>query len=1071
MLSKTYIHILRTPLKDGSTQFPWIFSAFVLLLLATCNVTYGQLDVLIRNHVPEAWQAESVNWARDIQPANKIDDSIDNSDQDQVDVIINYRRCIDDADLASLAAIGGVNRVQMRSRYISSVFMRAMTKREIRQLAASTDVAFIEKQNIYELQLATSLQSIAVTPGPSSPQTAAEQFPLIDGTGVNIAIIDSGVDDGVHGSLPLARFVAGYNAITKTVQNPDDVLGHGTHVASIALGQASGAVSRGVAPGAGLIDVKVTDTPTFLSPALCDALETVYQNRSLWNVGVINMSLTTSSSDTGIEALNQLVDLAESMGIVVVAAAGNYGPANTGIGSPGAATRAITVAAVDTMNTAVRGDDQAACFTNIGPRASDSDSDTMDELKPELAAPGAHVVSNQPICQGVTGILAARFNTPNGSIRRSGSSMAAPHVAGAAALILQARPGINPASLKALLIATATPIGVPSNPMVDPIWNDASGWGEINVFSALNAAGATDLTFPSHPANPGWLSPDISTAAPPKVGVPNFIIVKIRNKGSVQAVGARIHFGIHVYSVATPTFHDIGTLTVTIPPGTSTHSFPWTPLASNHQCAKVEIGYGPDTDYSNNTANRNLSVQASPVFFTIQNTLTEESAVVRLVAAMGTNTLGGTNWAFELEPRQIRLSANDCPAQARAELFPGAGTRPGERQTLHVAAIIDTPFGPQLVGGVTIEAINPEAPQIVSQPADLTAECGGSAILSVRATGAPEPQYQWRRDGADLEGATRPDLELSALNPDLAGTYSVVISNRAGTVTSRSARLVVSDSGPPRLSVTLVNREVQLNWGRSCGAYNLEEAATLSSPIPWLPFSGFTKFAGDRFLATLTPSGGARFFRLRRVDPGQIPETMAAPGLTFLETRLTEPPQAVGATQIEEVPWVELEGALTDAREATLRALALDNPAFRQLLGARFAFVSADQEETAKGEGNSPIIRLTYFSHERNSAVQAIMIGDAFSDLVRRPDLEPPAGADEIQEALDLARADDRLRGRVTGLIGDGMVLTIESQAEPGFGKRVLYVTFSKNDHEELPIYSAVVDLTTPSVIRVITHQ
>ncbi|MCP4630349.1 MAG: S8 family serine peptidase, partial [bacterium] len=555
----------------------------------------------------------------------------------------------------------------------------------------------------------------------------------------------------------------------------------------------------GVAPGAGLIDVRVIDSAsnscavTATWGRMVDALQKIYDNRNKWNVQVVNMSLQNCNAagfvpSGGLDAFSQLVDLAESVGIVVVAAASNNGPSNNGLPTPAAATRAITVAASQTLNTVNRADDNMAGFSSRGPRDSDNDSDQIDELKPEVTAPGAdlpsddvfdndafdadasawtrttaqvasgtnvtiNVTSSADIAAGelidlhnrwtgatreivqVTtsagaggtsftatttmthpsntgvweqrGILAARHNTTNQAARMAGTSMAAPHVAGLAALIMQARPGINIASVKDLVISTAElPTGTPASlPAVDPTWNDRWGWGLVSASEALDVTQDTDLMFPSHPPSPIWLSPDITTTKL-TIGKPATVTAKIRNKGPTAATGVRVHFGVHVFSASTTTFYDLGTKIVNIPvnpSGSTDVPIKWTPKNVGHQCFKVEIGYGPDTDYSNNKAQRNIVVShKTAALFKVKNTLIEELSRIHFVTDLENP---GTGWDYRIEPPEVYLSADDPAVEIAVELIPPPDAGPDAQQMLHVAAVIDTESGPHTLGGVSVQVV------------------------------------------------------------------------------------------------------------------------------------------------------------------------------------------------------------------------------------------------------------------------------------------------------------------------------------------------------------------------------
>lgn len=234
----------------------------------------------------------------------------------------------------------------------------------------------------------------------------------LDGTGVTVAVLDSGVDTD-HPDL--AGVVVEEKDFTGS-PSVDDRHGHGTHVASIVAG--SGAASdgsrRGVAPGAKILSGKVLDDAgSGLESWVLDGMEWA----AAAGADVVNMSLGGPSTD-GTDPLSQGLDaLTEQTGVLFVVSAGNSGQAGEfTIGSPGTATRALTVGAVDR-------DESLAPFSSRGPRWGDL------AVKPDITAPGV-------------GIRAARaegteLGPPDGEhyTALSGTSMAAPHVAGAAAIL------------------------------------------------------------------------------------------------------------------------------------------------------------------------------------------------------------------------------------------------------------------------------------------------------------------------------------------------------------------------------------------------------------------------------------------------------------------------------------------------------------------------------------------------------------------------------------------------------------------------------------------------------------
>ncbi|MEV4312151.1 S8 family peptidase [Actinocrispum sp. NPDC049592] len=253
------------------------------------------------------------------------------------------------------------------------------------------------------------------------------------GTGVTVAVLDTGVDSS-HPDL--ATQVVGERNFSGSKDTLDHY-GHGTHVASIVAGTGakSGGKYRGVAPGARILDVKVLgDNGSGADSGIIEGMQWAAEQ----GADVVNMSLGTFDSpevDPVEEAVNTL---SAKYGTLFVIAAGNSGPGAGTIGSPGSADAALTVGAVDR-------DNQIAEFSARGPREGGG------MIKPDLTAPGVGIVAarhadgriGEPVGEGYT--------------RLSGTSMATPHVAGAAALLAQQHPELTGEQLKALLAGASTP--------------------------------------------------------------------------------------------------------------------------------------------------------------------------------------------------------------------------------------------------------------------------------------------------------------------------------------------------------------------------------------------------------------------------------------------------------------------------------------------------------------------------------------------------------------------------------------------------------------------------------------
>jgi serine protease AprX len=325
----------------------------------------------------------------------------------------------------------------------------------------------------------------------------------VDGSGVGVATIDSGVNawhpDLEGRVLHFADFVGG---------EPDayDDYGHGTHVAGIIAGNGRAALTdaRGIAPGAHLVVLKALDAKGvgFTSNVIA-AIDYAIANRVAFNIRVINLSVAAGVYESyWTDPLTLAARRAVDAGIVVVAAAGNRGlgangqPEYGGIASPANAPWVLTVGATNEMGTAARTDDQVAAFSSRGPSAIDH------VTKPDLVAPGVAITSTtdpgstlyQANARARTGGSAAGGERPY--LRLTGTSMAAPIVTGAVALMLQANPALTPNAVKAILHYTAEVRGG-----VDHL---TQGAGFLNARGAVELARAFsgDRSAVDQPADP-----------------------------------------------------------------------------------------------------------------------------------------------------------------------------------------------------------------------------------------------------------------------------------------------------------------------------------------------------------------------------------------------------------------------------------------------------------------------------------------------------------------------------------------------------------------------------------------
>ena len=365
-----------------------------------------------------------------------------------------------------------------------------------------------------------------------------------DGSGVVIAVLDSGVDnehfslddfsdnnndnENDPDDLQDPKWLAGCDATSWNSQecndgefDPDDGNGHGTHVAGIALGTGdSSRVHQGYAPGAYLVDVKVmTDSGGSQGGdegPIIKGLQWVLQNvdtdwgnnDSSEGIDIITMSFGSGSSpvggndqgDDGNNSAARLVNNCAEAGIVPIAAIGNDG--SNRVTSVGAADASITVGAIDDKNTIQRNDDDIADYSNSGPRVDDNDENKWDELKPDVVAPGSGITSAQHATSSST-IPGQDESTlaDDGYVAMDGTSMSTPAVAGLAAIILQIDDDLEPQEVKDLLRNNSEVRGSPSMPSVSDKWNEDYGFGIIDGNLILQALLGDDTGGGGDPGN------------------------------------------------------------------------------------------------------------------------------------------------------------------------------------------------------------------------------------------------------------------------------------------------------------------------------------------------------------------------------------------------------------------------------------------------------------------------------------------------------------------------------------------------------------------------------------------
>ena len=374
-------------------------------------------------------------------------------------------------EVSSEAASRGSQAHSIRRRFASISGVAAdLTGAEIVKLAAHPGILAITQDAPVQLaDLGTPYTNGQLWPYASG---VAKFWPLANAGALQaptIAVVDSGVD------ATRADFGSRVEPVTVTQQQPNspgDGRGHGTFVASIAAGEADGYV--GAAPNAHIVSLDVMDDEGMaLTSDVIAAADWIYEHKDSDGIRVANFSLHgTVASSFQYDPVDKAVEKLWLSGIVVVAAAGNYAVDGQPSGvrfAPANDPFVITVVATDLLDTRSTSDDVAAPWSAYGY--------TLDGFaKPDIGAPGRYMVGAVPDGSTLAQEHPDRIVAP-GYMQLSGTSFAAPVVAGAAAYLLAVHPSWTPAQVKGALMSSA---GAMSNAQPG-----SAGAGALNTVGAV----------------------------------------------------------------------------------------------------------------------------------------------------------------------------------------------------------------------------------------------------------------------------------------------------------------------------------------------------------------------------------------------------------------------------------------------------------------------------------------------------------------------------------------------------------------------------------------------------------
>ncbi len=447
---------------------------------------------------------------------------------------ISYSRPLIDSDIVSLNNIGIEIRFNIPA--IDSVLVGYATPEQQQLISELPGVVMVEP---YErLQFYGDVQTPNIKARNSSEYPVGAWDLNVTGKGVNVAVVDTGIDNE-HPGLE-GKFVAGFDAVCSDDPlcvasfqpddgsfDPDDMNQHGTACSGMAtstgiMPDGSDSNFTGSAPDAKLVDVRIGTAlgagpfetyileQEFYESAM-NGLQWVIDNKDAewagvenesFGIDIISLSWGITSHENGgsdgSDMHSRILDEATEAGVVVSVAAGNSGSDNDGLSGMGSSSLSITVGATNDKNTIDREDDEIASYSSRGPRRDNGDDYPYDEMKPDVSASGTSIIQSEactdfPRCDA----------SGNGyTSRGSGTSYATPAVSGVIALMLEANPDLNPLQVREILRTTAERRetlsasdgeGVEDGPWatypdIDPYWNRHFGWGMVDALAAVEEA-------------------------------------------------------------------------------------------------------------------------------------------------------------------------------------------------------------------------------------------------------------------------------------------------------------------------------------------------------------------------------------------------------------------------------------------------------------------------------------------------------------------------------------------------------------------------------------------------------